>query len=337
MKTLDDQIVKKYLTDSCSESEVEQILNWLDESPDHEKELFNLKLIAAEHNYTQLAHESEISRSYRELLRINRYKKELEEKTTRRIMQKLIRYAASILLIIGLSTGAYWYFTSHPQEELIAVVAGESETVRNIMLEDSTSVWLFENSRIEYPPKFSKNSRNVKVEGKVYFKVAKDKKRPFLVDVGGYQVEALGTAFEVTGYKEKKHFEVILVEGLVSVSDNTNERLTLVHPGEQVKVNTKDNKFTINKVNAEMYTSWRNGVLEFDGQTFLEIAKVLERYYNVKIILDKPESMTQQLVGSLSLKKDIASMMKAIEVLIPIQYDIEVNTYVYIKGESRKI
>ncbi len=336
MKSLDDQIIEKYLAGSCSESEVEQILEWLEESPSNEKELFNLKLISAEYNFAQFSNENEMSRAYKELLRINQYKKELEQKITRRIMMKFTSYAASILLVIGLSIGSYWYFKTHRNEELITVSTVENEAVNYIVLEDDTRVWLFENSKIEYPKKFSKDSRNVKIEGKVYFEVAKDKKRPFLIDVDGYRAEALGTAFEITGYKGQKTFEVILTEGLVRILDKDSQQLTMVHPGEQVEVNIKNGEFNTNKVDAEMYTSWRNGVLEFDGLTFPEIIKVIERYYNVKIVLDKPETMTQRLVGSLSLKKDISSMMKAIELVVPIKYNIEINTYVYIQKIKSK-
>jgi ferric-dicitrate binding protein FerR (iron transport regulator) len=332
---LDNQLIEKYLSGTCTEEEIKQILEWLGSSGADEKELFDLKILVAKEQFNRMSQEDEIQPAFRELISRHDYKEELKRKLTneitRKITMKLSRYAAAILLLIGMSVGVGVWLEKQPQRHLIAISIEENEAVRRITLEDNTKVWLFENSKIEYPQQFAKDSRKVSVEGKVYFEVAKDQKRPFRVNVGGYTVEALGTAFEVTGYKNKKQFDVILTEGLVLITDPSQKPLSTLQPGCEMVVNTATNEFRTNRVDADVYTSWVKGVLEFDGMTFPEIAKVLERFYNVRIVLEDPETMKQHLVGSLSLKKDIAAMMRAIEAVIPIKYSIESNTYVHIK------
>ena len=333
MDSIDDQLIKKYLSGSCSDAEVEQILEWISLSDANRKELFGMKVLMAKEQFDKLSQEHEINRAYNDLIRRKKYKEELEQQITRRIMMKFARYAAVVALLIGFSAGA-WFFLAEQEDRsnLITMSAGENEVVQQITLEDGTKAWLFENSKIEYPEHFDKYSRTIKVEGKVYFEVAKDTKRPFRVDAGGYIVEALGTAFEVTNYKGKKQIDVILVEGSVLIKDPQQQALSTILPGQGIVVNTAINEFELNQIDAKTYTSWINGVLEFDGMTFSEIAKILERYYNVKIILSAPESMTQHLVGSLSLKKDIATMMRAIQIVVPIKYDISVDTHVYVEN-----
>jgi transmembrane sensor len=58
--------------------------------------------------------------------------------------------------------------------------------------------------------------------GRAFFKVAKDRSRPFVVEVPGKSVTATGTAFEVTS--EPRRFEVVLVEGTVRVSQEVRSR-----------------------------------------------------------------------------------------------------------------
>ena len=332
MEFLDNQIIEKYLSGSCSEAEVEQILKWIALSDANQKELFGMKVLAAKEQFNKLSQDDETNRAYNEFLRINKYKEDLKQQITKKIMIGFARYAAAIVLLIGFSTGIWFGVVKQPKSnDLITMSAGENEVVRQVILEDGTKVWLFEKSKIEYHEHFDKYSRTLSVEGKVYFEVAKDTKRPFRVDVGGYIVEALGTAFEVTNYKNKEQFDVLLVEGSVLIKDPRQKSLSTILPGQGIVVNTAINKFQLNQVDTKAYTSWINGVLEFDGMTFPEIAKILERYYDVKIILNAPESMTQHLVGSLSLKKDIATMMRAIQIVVPIKYDVSVDTYVYVE------
>ena len=55
---------------------------------------------------------------------------------------------------------------------------------------------------------FDKSVRQVAVDGEAYFDVAKDKKRPFIVETGKCNMEVLGTKFNVEGYSDKDDFEV---------------------------------------------------------------------------------------------------------------------------------
>ncbi len=88
----------------------------------------------------------------------------------------------------------------------------------NITLSDGTNVWLNARTKIVYPAVFDKSVRQVAVDGEAYFDVAKDKKRPFIVETGKCNMEVLGTKFNVEGYSDKDDFEVTLMEGSVRVA-----------------------------------------------------------------------------------------------------------------------
>ena len=99
-------------------------------------------------------------------------------------------------------------------------------------LADGSVVWLNAESELRYPVRFVGKERKVFVKGEVYFEVAKDRKRPFRVQVlDEMTVEVLGTHFNVSAYEEDATIETTLAEGRVKVTDGMKS-MELV-PNEQ--------------------------------------------------------------------------------------------------------
>ena len=333
MYSLDEKIVEKYMSGECSEAELEQIINWLKASEDNRKEWLKLRIVPIKSGYHHFSDPDHVARSCQEIRKEKAAHERFEREITRKVAMRFMRYAASILLLVGSSYAAYRYVSYQQPTKMVTVVVSGNEPVRKIMLEDSTHVWLSTGSQIEYPEKFGKNERVVSIEGKVYFDVAKDADRPFYVKTDSYTVKVTGTAFEVNAYKFTQTSDVTLVEGNVEILNNKQAPLCTLQPGQQFEIDKLNHRFTLHKVDAEIYASWREGKLEFDGQTFAEIIKVLERHYNVQIILGEGIAKETRLVGSLSFGKDIHQMMRAIELVVPIKYNVQTNTIVYIQAK----
>ena len=88
--------------------------------------------------------------------------------------------------------------------QTITVPAGQRI---NITLADGTNVWLNARTTIQYPITFNEKERLVKLDGEAYFDVTKDKSKPFIVQTNNYNVEVLGTKFDVDSYSETEIFE----------------------------------------------------------------------------------------------------------------------------------
>lgn len=191
---------------------------------------------------------------------------------------------ASILLVVALSGIAYLWNqrTTAP----IYVVASGIQNLEKIQLPDGTDVCLGPGSRLEYPSEFRNDSRNVRLEGQAFFDVAKDPSKPFRVQMDDIQVEALGTAFELFNYKDSEKMEAILVNGKIKVGfeqDNKVVEEQVMSPNERLIWHKKNNQVEIGKINADKYTSWRNGVLSFENENLAMIIPRLERWYGRKI------------------------------------------------------
>ena len=327
---MDENLIERYFAGECSNAEMERIFEWLNASENNRKEWLKLRMVSAKGVFTHFSESEHLARSYTELIEKQNSRKRLEKEITRKITLRLMRYAASILVLIGLSAVCYKYVVDWRYPQMLVVTLGENEPVRQFILEDNSQVWLSAGSRIVYPERFGKKERKVSVEGKVYFEVAEDVGRPFLVETEAYTVKVLGTMFEVSAFKYSQTSEVTLVDGKVEILDHNLDALCMLQPGQQFEIDKISNHFVLHQVQAEMYASWHGGALEFDGLTFGEILKVLERQYNVRIIVDDSIAKGQKLVGSLSFQKDIYQMMRALELVVPINYHVQTDMVVHI-------
>ena len=104
-----------------------------------------------------------------------------------------------------------------------------------LVLPESSKVWLNAASTIKYPVVFSSNERRVEITGEAYFEVTKNKEKPFIVDVNGKaNVQVLGTHFNVNAYEDEEIIKTTLLEGSVKVNSAIrNPQSAILKPGQQ--------------------------------------------------------------------------------------------------------
>lgn len=157
-----------------------------------------------------------------------------------------------------------------------------------LSLSDGTKAYLNAGSSLKYPVKFLRDlDRNVYITGEAFLEVAKDAKRPFIVNTEKMNVRVLGTKFNVSSYPEDDNSEVVLVEGAVSLYkahvDYDPSKEVLLKPGYKGSYSKKSNEISKDSVITSLYTSWMKGELIFRNMSFNNIIKKLERHYNVAI------------------------------------------------------
>ena len=182
------------------------------------------------------------------------------------------------------------------EEELsynqIIVPAGERFLVQ---LSDGTKVWINSESALRYPAYFGKNIREVEARGNVYFEVAKDSTRPFVVASRELTTEVLGTRFEVNTYGDRDEVSATLVEGSVRVG--VGSRFVVIKPNQQFTFNTKSGTIKVNEVDAARKVMWKDGILVIDNEAFRDVVWKLERWYGVSIVNETGLVFTQSFSG----------------------------------------
>ncbi len=150
-----------------------------------------------------------------------------------------------------------------------------------LVLSDSTRVWLNSASSLRFSAVFSGNERLVELTGEAYFEVAKNKTMPFRVKVNGMEVEVLGTRFNINAYHDEGAVETTLLEGSVKVKNN--DVSALIKPGEQAVITNNETEIKVNKADLDQVMAWQKGFFEFDDTELPVIMRQISRWYNVDI------------------------------------------------------
>jgi ferric-dicitrate binding protein FerR (iron transport regulator) len=254
--------------------------------------------------------------------------------------------AASVitLLSVGIYTLSHHKKISSNQQILAAQYGKRIHTI----LPDGSSVWLNSGSSIKYANNLIVNGkREVLLTGEGYFDIKHDAKHPFIVHAGKLNIVVLGTAFDVKAYTGDKYIETTLIRGKVEILNNSKPDSKIVlYPNEKVCINTNQNEVKeakiVNKapvadsVSSEKNTpptlpdenitetSWVNNSLSFRKQGFTDLAKQLERWYNVEIIFDNDTYSSKQFTGTFK-NQDINEVMRALQFTQPFHYAITNN------------
>ena len=87
--------------------------------------------------------------------------------------------------------------------------------------------------------------------------MAKDETKPFRVETGALEIEALGTQFDVNAYRDNGQWMTTLVEGRVRVSVGGTKQTCVLEPGKQALLH--NNVLTVSDANVEEITGWKEG------------------------------------------------------------------------------
>lgn len=152
-----------------------------------------------------------------------------------------------------------------------------------LTLPDGSQVWLNAESSITYPTAFNEKERRITITGEAYFEVAKDKSKPFQVDIGTATIEVLGTQFNLNTYKEEPTKNTTLLEGSVRIK--TVHTSLKLEPGQQGQLSANNLSLAVNP-DVEQVMAWKNGVFNFNGTSIEAAMRQLARWYDIKIEYD---------------------------------------------------
>lgn len=180
----------------------------------------------------------------------------------------------------------------------------------DIDLVDGTSVTLNADSKLIFPANFTDDNRIVTLSGEAFFKVAKDKKRPFIVKTNQGEVKVLGTHFNVSSYKDATTDAVSLIEGKVQVSKD-NEVLTLI-PGQEALLR-KNEAIKISSFDPEEVLAWKEGLFLFDDRNLDQVLSELEKWYSVEFKYNNTSLKSIPIYIKIKKDRKIEDILKALE------------------------
>lgn len=267
------------------------------------------------------------------------------------------RWMAAAAAVLVLTLGAYWLFQSRNNEEAAPLASADQNVISTrpgskskVQLPDGSIVWLNAGSKLTYDKQFGKTLREVELTGEGYFDVVKDPSKPFLIHTKTIDIRVLGTVFNVKAYPEDKTTETSLIRGSVEVSVkdrpndkiilSPNEKLVVQNHREQEAEKIASKRPVIRpeilirplRYNIEdstlVETVWVENRLVFREETFSDLAKRLERWYNVFIEIRDPELADMKLSGTFS-DETIDEALQALTFTAPFKYE-RVNDRIFV-------
>jgi transmembrane sensor len=223
-----------------------------------------------------------------------------------------------------------------PQPDVAVASAGRdivsARGVRSaVTLPDGARVMLGPGSRLRIPNSYRPDSgdRDLHLEGMAHFEVEYDRSRPFRVRTDHGLVEDLGTTFVLTAYPETEGLEVFVSSGRVALHPGAASQLVAgygvplpqvlmtLERGDFAHVDTAGTVRLRHGVDVDARTAWVRGTLQFDGESLSDLAPVLERWFDIDIIISDPALDSRRITATfpgLSLTQVLESLSLAMNI-----------------------
>ncbi len=244
----------------------------------------------------------------------------------RRFAPAWVSGALAASFLWGVIYLAWWrpQQANRPHAEAVATAVG---VVRTMNLPDGSVVRMNTDSAIDVL--FTPAERRVRIgRGEVFFTVAKNPTRPFVVSAAGVDVRAVGTEFNVRLHHDA--IEVVVSEGKVRVDDAANGA-SLLAPARQPTmppaILSAGHRVTIPVVPAarptaaaaapvpvaaleiERSLAWRERKLVFESAPLAVIVAEFNRYNRRQLVIGDPE-LAPRLVGGTFDANDTATFLE---------------------------
>lgn len=293
---MDKEILQRYVEGNVSQEEIEAVVDWLDADESHVREFMALHKL------------NDIS-----LLNQPASRATVRKKTffIRKIGFELVKIAAVLLIFWG---GMKLFHEESSQEDAITyqtlfVPAGQRA---ELILPDSTKVWVNARSKLVYPTSFGKGIRQVELNGEAYFDVKHNEQHPFVVKTSRLDIRVLGTEFNVMAYADVPDFKVALLRGSIELQSPLLSKNYRMSEKEQVWLEGK--KFLVDNIEDYDYFKWKEGLLCFNNESVGSIIEKLRLYYDTHIEVHNQKFLKSRYTGKFRTKDGIEQVLKVLQI-----------------------
>jgi len=335
---LDISLLAKFLAEECDNKEKQLVSDWLSKSSKNRETMKEFEKIweASEHSDSS---EDVFDSNLEWVVLQHRIEDETMNFNTKHVnssswlslynplLPTLSKVAALFLIaaFMGLFFIDRFYVEEvQPQEPTLNEISMEKGYRGGVTLSDGTKVYINSDSKIIIPNVFKSDKREVFLEGEAFFDVAKNPNKPFLIKTKGAVVEVLGTSFAVRNYPGDNVIQTVVREGTVSFSsdDKSKKNSVILTAGNLGRLNLENNEIKTEYVSdVDFYLSWKEGYLTFKNEKMKEVAKQLERKYDIEVVFDSKEIADMNLTAELR-SRSLARVLETISMSLKIDYTL---------------
>lgn len=304
MKKQDWELIVKYLSGETSQEENNRMSDRMQMDKNFKKDLDEAEILFESIQKPEQKFDKE------RILKLINLKITLSKKQKKtKILYTSIKYAAIFIGLIIITVSIYRDLHS---VKSVANNIGEPEI---IILPDNTIVTLNKGAVLSYENSTIKGfNRKVSLKGEAFFEVSKNENKRFVVQTNCFDVNVLGTKFNVRNSMNDN--SVVLSEGKVLLNKlkGMNKDIVL-KPGEIVEYISEKNKYLQREINSEIYTTWMKNRLEFDKFSINDFAILLKVRYGKTLIIKNENAMKKRISGS-APSDDVHLIVKALRSIL---------------------
>lgn len=317
-----ENLIVKYLTNSITEDEKRELLDWLQENEENKKVFVdncNIWLAANDIVVSEAEVENALDRLRNNIALYERKEKKVSQRFS--IQRAAI---AAVLLIAAFSVGSFFLGkNSYSEPETVtyySFVTGQ-DSKDSLTLPDGTVVWMNKDSKLSYADNFEGKERNVKLEGGAFFDVVKNAKKPFIVESGNVKIKVLGTQFDVKNYENESDIETSLLSGEVEVYLEGDNKGIKLRPTERIIINKQSKEVKIKRFDTANQTIWTKNEIVFSDDKLSDILSKIGYWYGIDIVTEGTINLQQKL--SFTVRNETKEeLFSAISLIVPIKYEI---------------
>ncbi|MCF0069728.1 FecR domain-containing protein [Dyadobacter sp. CY261] len=256
------------------------------------------------------------------------------------------RVAASILLLVSFAYFGVRFFKNSDQQVISRLrqinpalvdnaqkMTNTSATPQRITLEDGSIVDLYPNSTIRYPAHFQGDSREIYLQGKAFFTIARNPKKPFWVYTSTVSTQVLGTSFMVSAIEGASQAKVEVKSGRVSVYRLTDVETArkskqkerpgvILTANQQVSYATLEGHLVKSVVaQPTALTMVEPNAFKFENTPIAEVFTQLEATYGLNVVFDRLTMDNCYMTADLS-GESLFSQLKLICTVTRSSYEI---------------
>jgi len=282
------ELLDKYLDNACTKQEIQLVEIWYN-SFENEP---NLQTVFPE--VVSFSYRGQLFDRIKQRIKEQEFYPENTEIGRLKTFSPAIWYVAASILLI--SVVAFWVFKQSQSEKVSTNVAtlpprllsNTGATIMEVVLPDSSEVWLQPSSTLSYGSSYGEVNREVTLEGEAFFVVSKNAQKTFIIHCGKMTTEVLGTSFNVRAYKNQDRFKVSVVIG--KVADSSPKQKIILTAQQQVTYDPVSGQLTEHrKAASNIHKEWGKASINFEWASVSEVAKSLEKTFGVEIKFEDPK------------------------------------------------
>ena len=234
------------------------------------------------------------------------------------------------------------------------IVAPNGSRIKS-QLPDGSVVFLNAGSALTYN-QFSDTLREVTIIGEGYFDIIRDENRPFIVHADNIDINVLGTRFTVRSYPGDEVVETTLLHGEVELKRLGDQVPIRIKPNQKIKVSKQpyveknqvtgstnntmtvfEKNYLISTIDSALKntdlseTAWIYNRLIFRGDKFDQLARKMERWFDVKIVFTDDHVKSLSFNGSFE-NETIDQALMALQIAEPFKFKLNASNEVYISS-----